>query len=91
MRDYPRMRGNNYAVLNVMLTFLGSPPRMREQLMPKSRAQAACGITPADAGITYQDTLWPFKPPDHPRTRGNNAGTVSVSVDCSGSPPQVRE
>ena len=68
----------------------GSPPRMRGQVEYDLRFNAACRITPADAGTSAHDPqplrLWS----DHPRGCGDKLENCKGKEDCYGSPPRMR-
>ena len=51
-RDHPRVCGNCDPGVPKMSPFGGSPPRMRELLLHRTRKPRVSGITPACAGIT---------------------------------------
>ena len=48
------------------------------------------GITPAGAGKTHAAATCAISHEDHPRRCGENRGTLTIAVDVTGSPPQVR-
>ena len=48
------------------------------------------GITPAGAGKTVGSIPIGCSTWDHPRRCGENRGTLTIAVDVTGSPPQVR-
>ena len=51
-RDHPRVCGKNFKEECSEALQMGSPPRVREELIPISLQNLACGITPACAGRT---------------------------------------
>ena len=52
-RDHPRGCGENSKVFFYNADALGSPPRMRGKPVAKQLRHRRVGITPADAGKTY--------------------------------------
>ena len=53
MEDHPRVCGKNSRCLSIMLTFPGSPPRVREERLHRFGDLDSEGITPACAGRTH--------------------------------------
>ena len=51
---------------------MGSPPRMRGKLAPKTKKRHCQRITPADAGKTERDPPRHRSEEDHPRGCGEN-------------------
>ena len=51
-RDHPRMRGEHFAVLTLLLVVLGSSPHARGARRVQGNRQALHGIIPACAGST---------------------------------------
>ena len=88
--DHPRGCGDkNYFSIN-FYWFIGSPPRMRGQVIPPGLSLSRCWITPADAGTSL---LQPFPgkvPQDHPRGCGDKVRKASLAYCSTGSPPRMR-
>ena len=73
-QDHPRGCGENVYRVSVTLNVPGSPPRMRGKQASTNAAGKVVGITPADAGKTYDLRKNVAKFEDHPRGCGENAG-----------------
>ena len=73
-KDHPRVCGKNSANTARSPCFLGSPPRVREELWYYLPFIAVLGITPACAGRTrsFHSSLGTGQ--DHPRVCGKNYG-----------------
>ena len=69
----------------------GSPPHVRERLVPISFRQAVVGITPACAGKTAGPTRCSSRAQDHPRMCGKDLIRLPKIRKSLGSPPHVRE
>ena len=88
--DHPRGCGENWlsdlwgGIKN------GSPPRMRGKPSSGALADAAGGITPADAGKTFFRSFIRCRRRDHPRGCGENAFRNQYSTAILGSPPRMR-
>ena len=89
--DHPRVCGKNYNGFIVLLQFLGSPPRVREELFPGILNTGYRGITPACAGRTPNSLYRKHDSWDHPRVCGKNSFPCAAKFCNSGSPPRVRE
>ncbi len=68
----------------------GSPPRMRGKLPPTKFEGDVYGITPADAGKTFNGYGNIESAEDHPRGCGENKKTNEKRSDRQGSPPRMR-
>ena len=84
------MCGENRQRQPLLLTVLGSPPRVRGKPKKSGKHPALYGITPACAGKTAG--LWEVwkKRQDHPRVCGENKVGFYKSPFEQGSPPRVR-
>ena len=63
---------------------------MRGKPSSGALADAAGGITPADAGKTNKQNSRYFFPQDHPRGCGENYNTYNYQRKQTGSPPRMR-
>ena len=72
-KDHPRVCGENYAVIQLAIGKLGSPPRVRGKLKGLINDGVAQRITPACAGKTLSLELVYIAAEDHPRVCGENA------------------
>ena len=88
--DHPRACGE-YVVLEVaVLTFKGSPPRMRGIPFPVQGREQEPGITPAHAGNTHRCTPAWCRRWDHPRACGEYLNEDAKKLTFRGSPPRMR-
>ena len=85
------MCGKNHFRKIFHLKKIGSPPRVREELILMRMQSKATRITPACAGRTAGFALDSMLPEDHPRVCGKNHCTPSARLERKGSPPHVRE
>ena len=69
----------------------GSPPRVREKLIPKKPETLEDRITPACAGKTRLNARTSSQYRDHPRVCGKNLNGDIIAMPYPGSPPRVRE
>ena len=90
-RDHPRVCGKNVEPDLKMVKYLGSPPRVREKLIPFFTLTTANRITPACAGKTANKIVCFSLRRDHPRVCGKNTVSNIPSRVAVGSPPRVRE
>ena len=82
LMDHPRMRGEDRLRRNWGSYTWGSPPHARGRLSGSCPTLPVTGITPACAGKTRR-TIFPVNTePDHPRMRGEDiiSRTVTLSV-----------
>ena len=68
----------------------GSPPHTRGKHCHILIRFPLRRITPAHAGKTIQKHNTPYKPQDHPRTRGENHSKSLLLPVLAGSPPHTR-
>ena len=88
--DHPRLRGEQNGDGTVTVGGVGSPPLARGTVVPHAGGCAEAGITPACAGNSRWNcgrTPWAW---DHPRLRGEQADSRSLSFGVQGSPPLAR-
>ena len=89
-KDHPRGCGENYHAMRRSRSAAGSPPRMRGKPSSGALADAAGGITPADAGKTKPHCRACRQRQDHPRGCGENAFRGHTAQSGTGSPPRMR-
>ena len=90
MKDHPRGCGDkNYFSIN-FYWFIGSPPRMRGQVIPPGLSLSRCWITPADAGTSCHNQATVTFLGDHPRGCGDKTWYPNGVVPPRGSPPRMR-
>ena len=88
--DHPRVCGENPSTVSTVIIALGSPPRMRGELIRHVMPCHVLGITPAYAGRTLEGQIVRDDSTDHPRVCGeNDAGGLHDVVE-EGSPPRMR-
>ena len=85
------MCGKDLLFLPLVRTFIGSPPRVREELIGDFDSMLGDRITPACAGRTLWSYPKKVSVKDHPRMCGKNAEIKDVVGDNTGSPPLARE
>ena len=90
-RDHPRVCGNYLRVCQIRHCTPGSPPRVRELLVPAALPELWIRITPACAGITPAGGNFAAGRKDHPRVCGNYLSFQHHRELHLGSPPRVRE
>ena len=74
----------------LVLSQLGSPPRVRGKVRIMRRSTERRGITPAYAGKSSRnETCW-HRPWDHPCVCGEKSASTSCWALALGSPPRVR-
>ena len=88
--DHPRVCGENDSNVTAALVERGSPPRMRGERRPASRARSSPGITPAYAGRTDGHSSRARHEWDHPRVCGENDRGPLAGQRHGGSPPRMR-
>ena len=71
--DHPRACGKNQSTPFQVLSVLGSPPRMREELPDTITVFHAVRITPAHAGRMGRIFIGSLYDQDHPRACGKNS------------------
>ena len=89
-RAHPRSRGENIASSFAFAWSLGSSPLTRGKLEFDGLQPAAVGLIPAHAEKTHWESP-PARPRRvHPRSRGENANSISEPVLPNGSSPLTR-
>ena len=89
-RDHPRVCGEKSIICWVVVTPMGSPPRVRGKAFSGFFGAVFVGITPACAGKRVHDRQTYRKNQDHPRVCGEKGGTWTQTELNQGSPPRVR-
>ena len=89
-RDHPRIRGEHPRLRAAWMLGLGSSPHTRGAPDQDARRTCTQGIIPAYAGSTPRSrgecgVSW-----DHPRIRGEHAGSRSGPMGGAGSSPHTR-
>ena len=90
IRDHPRLRGEQVALVLQVAPQQGSPPLARGTVILQNSHAVARGITPACAGnrtARHKHTggAW-----DHPRLRGEQRTALYKHIFPAGSPPLAR-
>ncbi len=88
--DHPRGCGDKLLKFFLVTAIYGSPPRMRGQASPFQQGDSLHGITPADAGTSWQVLRLQPLPPDHPRGCGDKCDWMAFFISSCGSPPRMR-
>ena len=85
--DHPRLRGEKYFLILLMMKIKGSPPPARGEGEKGIPRVAHGGITPACAGrsIVYVNSQGVIR--DHPRLRGEKPILYLTPTRTRGSPP----
>ena len=89
-QDHPRVCGEKSDVLQLLLLYAGSPPRMRGKGQGVSPAADVFGITPACAGKRSTRISSTLPPWDHPRVCGEKMVSMIPHRRSRGSPPRMR-
>ena len=90
LRDHPRTRGEK-PIFKYIVTFVtGSPPHTRGKVYRSFLGEQPVGITLAHAGKSAYFSPIHCAHRDHPRTRGEKRGKLSIDNPPSGSPPHTR-
>ena len=85
------MCGKNSLAGRSIVTFLGSPPRVREKRIVNGIISILPGITPACAGKMWTVMTNPSSWRDHTRVCGKNSAAICSTALTAGSHPRVRE
>ena len=89
-RAHPRSRGENRSMPAAPSADHGSSPLTRGKLAEGVSLGTAWRLIPAHAGKTMRDALASVMPAAHPRSRGENAPSVSGCKAHHGSSPLTR-
>ena len=88
--DHPRVCGEKMLPTAFVLSFTGSPPRMRGKVKLVPERGVTLGITPACAGKSRRCLSSAAKYRDHPRMCGEKSFRSTALTVMPGSPPHVR-
>ena len=88
--DHPRVCGEKFSSMWRRYMVSGSPPRMRGKASALDVLPLPCGITPAYAGKSSEDTRRSGTNGDHPRVCGEKSFENGVKGYFEGSPPRMR-
>ena len=89
-RAHPRVCGENILYCGMVLTVLGSSPRVRGKLELIQSGHEFFGLIPACAGKTWGRRLGGQDQRAHPRVCGENVIVPSALETVPGSSPRVR-
>ena len=89
-RDHPRIRGDHEGLGEVVPSRAGPPPHSRGSRPEHVSEAGQAGTTPAFAGITAVAVRDHSVLGDHPRIRGDHAGTNDGTLPTTGPPPHSR-
>ncbi len=89
-RDHPRMCGEKFDLLMLLVGVLGSPPHVRGKAGSKGKVVTRPGITPACAGRSFRSSSCWDTSGDHPRMCGEKDEPLPIFSMTAGSPPHVR-
>ena len=89
-RAHPRSRGENNWFISSVVAFWGSSPLTRGKQSDVRRLAARGRLIPAHAGKTIRAGLLINDVEAHPRSRGENAVRMSITMVNSGSSPLTR-
>ena len=87
---HPRSRGENRTEDLLVLLQLGSSPLTRGKRLRALSNKELQGLIPAHAGKTLSACRCYAGSPAHPRSRGENEGTVDKELSSKGSSPLTR-
>ena len=87
---HPRSRGENRTVTLYARGDLGSSPLTRGKRLSEPGARHLQGLIPTHAGKTRGPTSYPFPGWAHPRSRGENMGSLFLQRHMVGSSPLTR-
>ncbi len=87
---HPRVRGDDSSRQSRHGPLFGSPPRARGRRLAHGAAVAGARFTPACAGTTRSRAGCWSATTVHPRVRGDDLSSSSISAISVGSPPRAR-
>ena len=87
---HPRVRGERICTPAWSSICTGSSPRARGTAGPRSVAEFTMRFIPACAGNGETGRGEPFRPPVHPRVRGERVRPAGLPAPSSGSSPRAR-
>ena len=88
--DHPRVCGEKFSALHMVLVVAGSPPRVRGKDCFHRHLNRDTRITPACAGKSVPLYWIVCVPWDHPRVCGEKESIQGTYIWLIGSPPRVR-
>ena len=88
--DHPRVCGEKCLPAYMILSGIGSPPRMRGKGTRDFGLFVLNGITPAYAGKSSPDCSFSNSAWDHPRVCGEKPFQLNENAHRQGSPPRMR-
>ena len=88
--DHPRVCGEKSIICWVVVTPIGSPPRVRGKVERGDNKDGCTGITPACAGKSAPLDFLNRTHQDHPRVCGEKDIAQRLACPGLGSPPRVR-
>ncbi len=89
-RDHPRIRGEHFTLISMLLLSAGSSPHTRGARRELYTAPFIWGIIPAYAGSTKGHKMGYIYARDHPRIRGEHYCLMAQLYAPSGSSPHTR-
>ena len=89
-QDHPRLCGEKFTIIFLLIGLPGSPPPMRGKVPQFSQIQICDGITPAYAGKSGLRSKVERNHRDHPRLCGEKMRTAAGMHGDLGSPPPMR-
>ena len=89
-RDHPRACGEQWGIGRELYTAPGSSPRVRGAVLDCRLVHLTDGIIPARAGSRTSVAATGASTRDHPRACGEQATSLPVRKENSGSSPRVR-
>ena len=89
-RDHPRVCGEHCVYSSLLITTMGSSPRMRGALTSSTSNRRSQGIIPAHAGSTSVEKFQRQGGKDHPRVCGEHMRISEVGARLRGSSPRMR-
>ena len=89
-RDHPRVCGEHFTLISMLLLSSGSSPRVRGTPSGFFKVRSDLGIIPACAGNTSTRLALSRGSRDHPRVCGEHAEAANAEYVWEGSSPRVR-
>ena len=89
-KDHPRVCGERLWSATTGAAGIGSPPRVRGEVLAHAYGLDRRGITPACAGRRVRPDGMGQRQGDHPRVCGEKSMEAPRCLSAGGSPPRVR-
>ena len=89
-KEYPRVHGDNVAIMQDFQTSEGIPPRTRGQQCLPFNGLSAAGNTPAYTGTTSGGVPSTTSRGEYPRVHGDNSSVYLNNLHTAGIPPRTR-